>query len=234
MLALPMLDDKVKQNTEIEITFSDTEKMPWISWDLPARRCKTGAKLVKVKGSICHGCYALKGRYLFGNKKKADDKRIGQLDNLEEWQEAFVKALAKKYKHMRDKSKAFFRWFTSGDLQSLSMLVAMNEIALALPEIKFWLPTKEHGFVREYQALYGEFADNFTVRPSMFMVDQIPSKGLGLPTSTVVSSPINADDLHGNICPASLRAYNGAIKVNCDDCRKCWDKEISNVSYIYH
>jgi len=46
----------------VEIKFSQTEKMPWISWDIPAWECKTGGKLVNVKGSICEGCYALKGR----------------------------------------------------------------------------------------------------------------------------------------------------------------------------
>ena len=218
----------------VEIKFSVTEKMPWISWDLPARQCKTGSKLARVKGSICHGCYALKGRYLFGNKKKADDVRIGQLEDLKSWKIAFIEALGKKYKDMRDKSKAYFRWFTSGDLQSLDMLVAMNEIALALPAIKFWLPTKEHGMIRQYLAIHGKFAENFTVRPSMFMVDQLPSNGLGLPTSTVISTPVNADDKHENICPASLESFNGASKVNCGDCRKCWDKDYKNVAYIYH
>ena len=171
---------------------------------------------------------------MFGNKKKADDVRIGQLEDLSSWKNSFILALGKKYKDMRDKSKAYFRWFTSGDLQSLDMLVAMNEIALALPEIKFWLPTKEHGMIRDFKAIHGQFADNFTVRPSMFMVNQLPSKGLGLPTSTVISTPVNADDKHGNICPASLRSFNGEAKVNCDDCRRCWNKNVQNVAYIYH
>ena len=208
--------------------------MPWISWDLPARQCKTGSKLVRVKGSICHGCYALKGRYLFGNKKKADDVRIGQLEDLSSWKNSFILALGKKYKDMRDKSKAYFRWFTSGDLQSLDMLVAMNEIALALPEIKFWLPTKEHGMIRDFKAIHGQFDDNFTVRPSMFMVDQVPSSGLGLPTSTVISTNDSWDIKHENICPASLRSFTGESEANCEDCRKCWDKDYKNVAYIYH
>lgn len=219
----------------VEIKFSETEKMPWISWDLPASECKTGQKLAKIEGSICHGCYALGGRYIFGTVKNANQNRLEELGKgIQDWKKAFIKALAKKYKHMRDKSNAYFRWFTSGDVQSLEMLVAMNEIAIALPEIKFWLPTKEHGIVREYLAIYGNFADNFTVRPSMYMVDQIPSKGLGLPTSTVISTPVNADDRHENICPASLEAFNGASKVNCNECRKCWDKNVNNVAYIYH
>ena len=40
-----------------------TKKMPGLSYSLPAWECITGAKLRKVKGSVCAGCYALKGNY---------------------------------------------------------------------------------------------------------------------------------------------------------------------------
>ena len=42
---------------------SKPSKMPGWSYGLPAKECKTGSKLRKVKGSTCHGCYALKGCY---------------------------------------------------------------------------------------------------------------------------------------------------------------------------
>lgn len=220
---------------ELEIKFSQTEKMPWLSWDTPAWLCKTGSKLAAIEGTVCHGCYALNGRYTFGNVKNANTARFNQLDNIQVWQESFINQLRAKYKSLRDKiGKGYFRWHTSGDVQSLEHLVAINEIAKALPEIKFWLPTKEFGIVREFKAMYGEFAGNLCVRPSMFKVNQKPSKALGLPTSTCISSPneFNAD--HGRICPASLQQFNGQAKVNCGDCRSCWDKNVENVSYIYH
>lgn len=228
---------RIELNTieNIEIKFSQTEKMPWLSWDTPAWNCKTGSKLAKIEGTVCHGCYALNGRYIFGNVKNANTARFSQLEDLKVWQENFIVQLRAKYKSLRDKTrKGYFRWHTSGDIQSLEHLVAINEIAKALPEIKFWLPTKELGMIMEFQAIYGEFADNLCVRPSMFKVDQLPSNSLGLPTSTVVSTPVNADDRHENICPASLEAFNGASKVNCNECRKCWDKNVNNVAYIYH
>ena len=37
--------------------------MPGLSYSLPAWECKTGAKLAKIKGSVCNGCYAMKGNY---------------------------------------------------------------------------------------------------------------------------------------------------------------------------
>ena len=226
---------KMELNT-VEINTSKTQKMPWESWDLPAWMCKTGSKLVKVKGSICEGCYALKGRYIFGTVKNANLKRFDQIkdiSNLEDWKNSFISLFKSKLKRL-SAEKRFFRWFTSGDLQSVDMLVAIVEIAKAIPEIQFWLPTKEHGFIREYKAVYGEFPANLNVRVSMFMVNQEPSNGLGLPTSTVINNPSDMNDKHENLCKASLEQFNGKSEVNCGDCRKCWDKNVKNVAYLYH
>ena len=43
---------------------SRPSKMPSYAWSISARRCNVGSKLAKVKGSVCEGCYALKGRYM--------------------------------------------------------------------------------------------------------------------------------------------------------------------------
>ena len=44
---------------------SKPSKMPGWSIGIPAKECNTGSKLVNVKGSVCEGCYALKGCYVF-------------------------------------------------------------------------------------------------------------------------------------------------------------------------
>ena len=44
---------------------SKPSKMPGWSIGIPAKECKTGSKLRKVKGSTCYDCYALKGCYVF-------------------------------------------------------------------------------------------------------------------------------------------------------------------------
>jgi hypothetical protein len=36
---------------------SATTKMPCKSFNLPAWECKTGSKLAKIPGTVCHGCY---------------------------------------------------------------------------------------------------------------------------------------------------------------------------------
>ena len=54
-----------KEATLITGGLSKPSKMPGPSFNLPAVACITGSKLVKVAGSTCSGCYALKGRYRF-------------------------------------------------------------------------------------------------------------------------------------------------------------------------
>ena len=44
---------------------SKPSKMPGWSIGIPAKECNTGSKLVNVEGSVCEGCYALKGCYVF-------------------------------------------------------------------------------------------------------------------------------------------------------------------------
>lgn len=220
MIALP---------TVTEIKFSKVDKMPWLSWDIPAWECKTGSKLAKVKDSVCSDCYACTGRYTFGVVKTANENRFDQLSDIESWKQAFIQQLGEKYKHMRNKAKAFFRWHSSGDIQSVEHLKAINDIALALPQIKFWLPTKEFGYVREFMQ-GNEFADNLCVRLSMFMVNQKPSKAMGLPTSTVIASENDFTDDHVNVCHATKPDSDH----KCGDCRKCWDKSQTNVAYLKH
>jgi DNA topoisomerase-2 len=53
--------------------------MPGFSYNLPATKCITGAKLVKIPGSVCSGCYALKGK----NLNVYDAKMSDVIDNKE-------------------------------------------------------------------------------------------------------------------------------------------------------
>ena len=55
---------------------SKPSKMPSYAYSLPAKECKVGSKLRKVKGSVCFGCYALKGNYVYPNVQKALYKRL--------------------------------------------------------------------------------------------------------------------------------------------------------------
>ena len=52
-----------KEAKQITGSLTKTSKMPGLSYSLPAWECKTGAKLRKVKNSVCASCYAMKGNY---------------------------------------------------------------------------------------------------------------------------------------------------------------------------
>jgi hypothetical protein len=118
----------------------------------------------------------------------------------------------------------FFRWFDSGDVQSINMLEKIAWLAEQLPEVRFWLPTKEYQMVATYLKLYKVFPTNLCVRLSAYMIDQKPPKFFSLPTSTVDRQ----GPVHGLHCPAPEQ------KGVCGDCRACWDNAVANVSYHAH
>ena len=53
-----------KEASKIVGKLSKTSKMPCYSYNLPATKCITGAKMAKIKGTTCYDCYAL-GMYNF-------------------------------------------------------------------------------------------------------------------------------------------------------------------------
>ena len=57
----------MKTNEALKIVggLSKPSKMPGWAYGLPAAECKTGSKLAKIPGTVCYGCYALKGCYVF-------------------------------------------------------------------------------------------------------------------------------------------------------------------------
>ena len=196
--------------------FSKPSKMPCHSWSIPAKDCKTGSKLVQVSGSICEDCYALSGFYRMGNVKSCLEKRLQSLSNPK-WEEAMTVAIS------GSEGSGFFRWFDSGDIQSLAHLKQIAQIATNLPKIQFWLPTKEYGIVQDFLK-ENELPINLTIRLSAYMIDgpapvALASR-LGLVTSTVSKTSWT--------CPA------GSQGNKCLQCRACWDKQVSNVAYKYH
>jgi hypothetical protein len=72
-------------------------KMPGATYSLPAKNCLVGAKLAKIPNSVCHGCYALTGRYRFPNVKNAMEKRLASITHPL-WVEAMVVLISEEYK----------------------------------------------------------------------------------------------------------------------------------------
>jgi hypothetical protein len=121
--------------------YSNTSKMPCRAWSISAYDCHTGSKLAAIAGTVCEECYARKNFYSMPNVQTALHKRFATAVDLEQWTRNHIKLIPLV------ETSGYFRWFDSGDLQSIAMLDAIATIARALPGIKFWLPTKEHAFV---------------------------------------------------------------------------------------
>jgi hypothetical protein len=209
------------QAEQLAGSLSKPSKMPGHSYGLPAEECITGSKLVNVEGSVCNGCYALKGFYQTYAKtiKPAQYKRLESIEDPN-----WVTAMTVLIRHGAKKSP-YFRWHDSGDLQSVSHLSKIVEIAKALPEVRFWLPTREYAIVQEYLATGEVFPANLTVRLSAHKVDGPVPDIAGLPTSSVHSQAVPAGAAE---CVARYQANQ------CGDCRACWDPAIKRVSYHVH
>ncbi len=117
----------------------------------------------------------------------------------------------------------YFRWFDSGDIQSLAHLEQIAQIAKNLPNIKFWLPTKEYRIVSEFTTK-NKLPENLTIRISGYMIDGPPPVALANRMGVVTSSVSKTSWT----CPA------GSQGNKCLQCRACWDKTVSNVAYKYH
>ena len=195
-----------KEAKEITGGLSAPSKMPGPAYNLPASQCITGAKLVKVPGSVCHGCYALKGRYRFSNVRMALARRLESLKHPR-WVEAMTALIA---------GEPWFRWHDSGDLQSAWHLKQIFEVCNRTPETSHWLPTRERKFL---PLSPDSIPKNLTIRFSSHMINQQPVTSW--PWTSTVSTTTKT-------CPAKDQGNS------CRDCRACWDRKVLNVTYPKH
>jgi len=204
-----------KEASQIVGGLSTPGKMPCYSINLPATECKTGAKLARVPGTTCHGCYALKGRYRFTNVKEAMARRLQALtDPL--WVQAMT-ALITGHK--------YFRWHDSGDLQGPAHLKNIIEVAKATPGTRHWLPTREYKLLNLMDP--GIIPKNLLIRVSASKVNH-RAPGWWPWTSTVVSHDSPSYGATKRLCPAPNQGGK------CKSCRNCWSRDIQNVAYAKH
>lgn len=202
----------LKAAKEIAGSLGKPSKMPGLSYGISAKQCITGAKLAQIEGTVCFDCYALKANYSYPSVQKAHEKRISGLDHVL-WVNAMVTLI-------KASKTQYFRWHDAGDLQSFQHLLNIVKIAEMCNDVAFWLPTKEKKFISQFLSVFGAFPSNLCVRVSGAMVDGNAPDFKN--TSTVVTVDSNA----------TCRAFENSNK--CGDCRKCWNSDISNISYLKH
>src|SRR5210317_1497073 len=205
----------IKEAESIVGSLSKPSKMPCYGYSIPAKYCKIGHKMVKIKGSICSKCYALKGRYIFPNVMAAMEKRFESLQNPK-WADVMVELIKQKEK------SGFFRWHDSGDLQGEWHLDKIAEIARRLPQIKFWLPTREYNIANAWLNK-NDCPENLTIRFSALMIEGQVKESQN-PHNLPISEA-SEDDWN---CPSSLQHGK------CWNCRLCWNKNCNRVAYKLH
>jgi hypothetical protein len=200
----------------------NNKKMPCKTFNLSAWHCKTGGLLASVPGTICSECYARNGHYLMYRDNHAGGyaERLKNIDSIY-WIDAMIKQIG---------NDPFFRWFGSGDLQSVEHLEKIVIIARKLPDTKFWLPTHEPKIIKAWIDKHLQpFPKNLIIRISAVYID----KASKLPTSlqghkNILTSTVHTVTPIQNECPSHKQ--NG----ECRECRNCWNTEVKNVSYKAH
>lgn len=199
-------------------SLSNPSKMPEKAWGISAKECIVGSSLRNVENSVCNKCYAFKGHYTQSSTRRAHAKRMSGFNEQEDWPHmmaALIKRSVSKY----------FRWFDSGDLQSVYMLACIVEVAKLCPHIKFWLPTREYSIVNSYISGGNEIPKNLRIRLSAHMIDgKLPNK---LAKQLNVSVSGVTSDHNKATCPSFKQ--HGV----CGSCRFCWDRK-GPVIYLKH
>ena len=210
---------KIKELEKKIGTLSNPSKMPSYAWGISAKKCVTGSKLAKIKGTICNKCYALKGHYVFKPVMVAHKIRLRAIKKLE-WVDYMAELLTQKYKRLA-KSRLFHRWFDSGDIQSHEHLMKIFKVCELTPHINYWLATREYKIVSKIK--YEDIPKNLVLRVSGIKIDGRPPKFWKW-TSTVHKNkkPI------GRECPAYKQGGE------CGSCRACWNHKVKQVSYKEH
>ena len=186
---------------------SKPSKMPGWSIGIPAAECKTGNKLKLIPNSVCSGCYAEKGCYVFAVVQAAQYKRLKAIAHPQ-WVEAMATLI-------NSKKPDVFRWHDSGDVQDEAHLNKIFEVCRLTPSKRHWMPTRE-AWIKDHM----KFAPkNLVVRFSSPMIDQGPVKSWAN-TSTVSTK--------SRSCPAPDNNNE------CGSCRACWDPLVKNIEYGKH
>ena len=199
------------------VKLSKTSKLGTFSWSLQAvETCPGSARGDGTLVDACSGCYARTGNYRFANVKAP------RLFNREDWKrDDWVPDMVNALQHER-----YFRWFDSGDCYDVKLADKMLAIMQALPDVKFWFPTRMHKFSK-FRAVLDRMQalPNVVVRYSS---DSVTGETVaGATTSTIV--PIAADAPAGSfVCPAYTRGGK------CESCRQCYDKATAIIAYPAH
>lgn len=167
----------------------------------------------------CDKCYADKGMYKMPNSIKVREHNA--LDwQRDDWVSDMVEAIS---------GQAHFRFFDSGDMYHIDLAHKILAICKALPETRFWIPTRMHKLAK-FKPVIARLNSlpNVVVRYSS---DSTQGKRVrGKNTSTIIRNDGQARGAH--ICPATIPGNTPNCKAN--GCAACWEKSITVIAYHFH
>lgn len=214
------------------LLLTDASKMPSASWSLPAREACPWS--LSGEHTICSVCYADKGSYtVYPSVKRAQRARfawVRECLKTTEGTDSFVSTMVDVISRTRN---PYFRVHDSGDLFSPAYTWAWVRIVQALPQVKFWFPTRSwrpltmsklNPSIRmswELALLALAAEPNVTVRPSALFLNSPAPRIPGLQAGSTAAN-------EGYNCPA--HAQNN----ECGSCRACWDSPDLAISYRVH
>ena len=219
------------------ISLSAPSKMPGFGFGFPAGLSCPAAKSTICKHgdyAVCRSCYAKSGRYAFPAVAAAYRRRFDFVRHSIDTDGGQRAELTLTYLIARSVARSsdpFFRFSDSGDMWRPEVARVFWAVAVRLPSVRFWIPTREYlrpvmlPDLRRLAAL-----PNVTVRPSAAVLNQAPPIVDGLSAGTGV-----ADDSFGLSlafrCPATRPENPSSCDAN--DCRACWDAD-RPVVYTLH
>jgi len=196
---------------------SEPSKMPGFAFGTPAWECKLGVILHGIKGTVCSGCYALKGRYPMPTHKAAQYRRFHAM-RKPHFEDAMVYILTRS----RSKRRLWMRWFDSGSTQGKHDVALIMRIAKRSPETKHWVPIRDYDHLLDYVKEGGEIPRNVVVRMS---AHKLQGKAPDFRIPRVKQSTVDGP---GFPCPSMDQGHE------CGECRACWDARVKCVSYRKH
>lgn len=191
-----------------------------------------GGSCIFENGEICQACYSKIGYYNMPSTEKNQWYRF--LWVKENIVGDFVGFVDRMISTIRDNvDNGYFRIHDSGDFYHPDYIWAWYYICKALPDIKFWAPTrvwqsKQINWIAPLRRL--SLLPNVSVRPSALDFNELTTsyKFFGAPTA-VVDALEASNELGSLLCPKTKNHSS----CETEGCRQCWSKE-GSVAYLVH
>lgn len=224
--------------TKIEFAGQKTSLLTWTqdmqawSFSLPAS-FSCPFKVANDVDDICNSCYAEYSRYNMPNVMNAQLIRFFWIKDLlikdkKLAIDTFIQAIKDNVKN------GYFRGHDAGDFFNPEYVDMWYEVCKALPDVKFWFPTRSYRAEQLKWLVAFTFLNklpNVSVRSSAIKFDDMPpdlhNKGFAAGSTAISSLDINLKDVQ--VCPKSKN------KTDCEteNCRYCWSKK-GKVAYLVH